>query len=238
MSAGSDIYRQTAWTRDEDDLLVAKAGDRSQRAKVTWPKVAESMNAESRQDGIPRRTYTAELVSWRYHKITKQAIPANLSGPVFPGIRASVQTLEPKASNSTHVGPRSELHDIEDLDPKVKGPLMKSNGLYHCRFRELVGCQLTYTHVQSVNRHSLIHCKDAIPCTVSSCRKKFLERSNWEIHFRACSSSMTATASSESPNTSIAQATEFSGASPGLAAEPAQKASGQPDRTSISYLLN
>jgi hypothetical protein len=72
---------------------------------------------------------------------------------------------------------------IADLDSSVKGPLVQIDGKYNCRFRELLGCEKTFSQNGHANRHALLHCKEAISCNVRGCRKKFMKKENWEEHF-------------------------------------------------------
>jgi len=75
------------------------------------------------------------------------------------------------------------LEDIAYLDSSFKGPLMQIDGKYKCRFRELLGCKKTFSQNGHVNRHALLHSKEAIPCNVRGSREKFIKRENWERHF-------------------------------------------------------
>ena len=82
----------------------------------------------------------------------------------------------------------NRIHDLEhiaDLDSSFKEPLKESDGKYHCRFRELLGCRKTFSQNGHANRHASLHCKEAISCNVRGCRMKFMKRENWVAHFWA-----------------------------------------------------
>ncbi|KAH6678408.1 putative transcriptional regulator NRG1 [Halenospora varia] len=54
---------------------------------------------------------------------------------------------------------------------------------YHCRYRETIGCDKTFTTSGHASRHSKIHTAEkAVPCTYKGCQKKFTRNDNMKQH--------------------------------------------------------
>jgi hypothetical protein len=100
----------------------------------------------------------------------------------YKGCRSRFRTRE---SLDSHLNTIHGLEDIADLDHSCKGRLRRVDGEYNCRFRDLLGCQKTFSQNGHANRHAVVHFKAAIPCNVRGCRMKFMKRCNWEAHFWA-----------------------------------------------------
>jgi uncharacterized Zn-finger protein len=81
--------------------------------------------------------------------------------------------------------PSTQTHAYEeDLYHNGNGNISE-RGLkrFHCRYRESLGCDKTFTTSGHASRHSKIHTAEkAVPCTFKGCQKKFTRNDNMKQH--------------------------------------------------------
>jgi len=89
-----------------------------------------------------------------------------------------------RSSLAEHMSSIHCLDNIADLPASCKGRLGRVEGRYLCRFRELLGCERTFSQNGHANRHAAVHAREeAAECGVRGCGMRFLERGNWAVHF-------------------------------------------------------
>jgi hypothetical protein len=165
-------------SREPDDEKASEATEAPFRSPLfeTPSEVRGGMSACPFKDSLGcERTFSHLGYAKNHAKVHSHHIRCH-----FKSCRSRFKTQDSLAS---HLNRIHGLEDIADLDSSFKGPLMQTDGKYKCRFKELLGCKKTFSQNGHANRHALLHCKDAIPCNVRGCRKKFMKRENWEGHF-------------------------------------------------------